>query len=312
MKKQKTILVTGAGGYVGNVLCRYLIEKDYKVRAVDNFHKGQCDALIGLTTIPEFEFMYGDVTDYEQCKRMVDGVDAVVHLAAIVGFPACKRQPALSYAVNVEGTCNLLDVRGDIPFVFASTGSVYGKIENICRENTPTNPQSIYGKHKLEAEIAVRDSANTVSFRFATGFGVSPCMRVNLLVNDLVYQAVTNRCLTVFEGNARRTFIHVKDMAHSFLMGFEGLFSETLNHNVYNVGSNRLNATKREIAELIKSKTGCVVNYEEFNKDPDARDYEVDYTTWRDEGFYAIYDIEKGVNELLRAASLLHIRHRFE
>ena len=135
------ILVTGGGGYVGNVLCRHLLNNGYRVKCVDNFHKGQCDAIIPLATNPNFEFEYGDVTVSEQMKEAVLGCDAIIHLAAIVGFPACKSQPALATAVNVEGTRNMLFARESynpkMPFVYASTGSVYGKVERVYAMRSP-------------------------------------------------------------------------------------------------------------------------------------------------------------------------------
>ena len=188
------VLVTGGGGYLGNVLCRDLMRRGYFVRCVDNFHKGHCDPVIGLVSRPSFEFMYGDVSNQEHVEKMWDGCDACIHLAGIVGFPQCAAQPALSHAVNVDGTKYLLDIRGDRIFINSSTGSVYGKVEGICTEDSPLNTTTTYGLNKLEAEHMTTNAGDfTASFRFATGFGVSPNMRVNLLVNDLVHQAVSNR-----------------------------------------------------------------------------------------------------------------------
>lgn len=309
------ILVTGGGGYVGNVLCRKLLKNGYEVRCLDNFHKGQCDALLSLVSNPNFEFQYGDVTNYVDCKNAINGVDGIIHLAAIVGFPACKRQPALSKAVNVDGTQNIVNLRNEyacIPLVYASTGSVYGKVENICTEESQKLPQSIYGMDKLSAEDIVRNTNNTVSFRFATGFGLSPCMRVNLLVNDFVYRAMTEKTLTVFQADFRRTFIHVQDMASLFEFGLRKLLNKELKHKVYNAGSNKLNWTKRELAEYVRAKTGCYVTYAEVGEDPDQRDYEVDYSKLEAEGFKTEYTMEQGINELIKAAPLLQIRHQYE
>lgn len=311
-----TIGVTGAGGYVGNVLIRRLLDQGFRVRGMDNFHKGQCDALLSLINNPSFEFQYGDVTVQDDCGKFVSGLDGIVHLAGIVGFPACKRQPALSYAVNVEGTRNMLEARERyapyVPFVFASTGSIYGKVEGVCTEESPANFQSIYGEHKYVAEQLVTQAENTVSLRFATGFGVSPCMRVNLLVNDLVYQALTNRCLTIFEADARRTFIHVRDMALAFQRSLWGIYSNSLNHKVYNAGANNLNWTKRELSEFIKLKTGCIVNYADFAKDLDARDYEVDYSRFENDVTLCGITMEQGINELVKATVLIKVRHQYE
>jgi len=304
--------VTGCGGYVGTTLVRHLLKQGYDVVGMDNFHKGQCDSLLSVITNHKFKFMYGDVTSLKDCEKFCDEVDGVIHLAAIVGFPACKRQPALSNAVNVLGTKNIVKARKDLPLVFASTGSVYGKVEDVCTEDSPCNPLTIYGIDKLEAESAVRNSGNSVALRFATGFGVSPCMRVNLLVNDLVYQAITNRCLTIFEADARRTFIHVNDMAVAFTKSLEKLYSGELNYNVYNAGDNDLNWTKRQLSEYIKRATGCLVTYAEIGKDFDQRDYEVSYDRFNKDIMKCYYGMEVGINELIKTAPLLQIRHQYE
>jgi nucleoside-diphosphate-sugar epimerase len=297
------IAVSGAAGYVGNVLCRHLTDCGHKVVGMDNLHKGDADPLLGIAHRTNFSFFKGNVANKEDCKKLVEGADAIIHLAAIVGFPACKADPSLSYLVNVTGTTNMLEARHkDQKFVFASTGSVYGKIEAVCTEDSPLNAQSLYGVHKRVAEQSVSFNDNTVSFRFATGFGLSPCMRVNLLVNDFVYQATNNGCLTVFQADARRTFIHVQDMARAFAFGA----TTPLKHKVYNCGSDYLNWTKRELAECVKNKTNCVVNYNEFATDPDQRDYEVDYSRINNEGFHCDHTcMEDSVDELIKAMPIM-------
>jgi nucleoside-diphosphate-sugar epimerase len=308
-----TIAVSGCGGYVGNVLIRHLLSEGHRVRGMDNFHKGHCDSLFSVANHPRFDFLYGDVTKVTDCDKLVKGVDGIVHLAAIVGFPACARQPALSAAVNVSGAANMIEARNrvstNIPFVFASTGSVYGKITELCTEAVSTNPQSQYGLDKLNAEIIVRDNKNTISLRFATGFGISPCMRVNLLVNDLVYQAITNKCFTLFEAEAKRTFIHVYDMARAFVWGLNSVDNS---ENVFNCGDKRLNWSKRQLAEYIKSKTGCYVTYADVGKDADARDYEVSYDKINKLGFECVKTMEEGIDELIKVTPILKIRHQYE
>lgn len=305
------ILVTGGGGFVGNVLTRRLLQAGYSVRVVDNFIKG-CYGLMELIPNPNFEFMNGDVTDFSVCKKAVDGVDAIIHLAAIVGFPDCANQPGLAEAVNIGGTTNMLAVAYGRPLAFASTGSVYGKVEGICTEESPLNAQSWYGKTKYIAEQKVMEQENTVAFRFATGFGLSPNMRVNLLVNDFVYKAVYDKALVVFQADFRRTFIHVQDMAKTFQMGIEGLVNKTLKYKVYNAGGNHLNWTKRELAEYVGKLTGCLVHYAEIGQDADQRDYEVDYSKWYGEGFTPDYTMEQGIKEVIKAAPLIHIVHQYQ
>ena len=304
------ILVTGGGGYVGNVLCRDLLHLGYDVRCLDNFHKGQCDALIGLVQNPRFEFMYGDVISVNDVVSALDGVDGIIHLASLVGFPACTKQPSLATSVNIDGTLNLLEHRDEsIPLIFASTGSVYGKVEGVCTEDSPLRAVSLYGETKKAAEMEIRSAPNTISCRFATGFGVSPCMRVNLLVNDFVYQAMTQKCLNIFQAHFRRTFIHVKDMSKAFIYGIENY--KNMSYNVYNVGDNNLNWTKAELAEYIADKTGAIVHYAEIGQDSDQRDYEVDYSKINAEGFKCGVTMQQGIDELIKVVPLLQIRHQY-
>lgn len=305
----KTVLVTGAAGYVGNVLVRKLLARGDKVIAFDNFHRGSCDALLGVVDHPNFKFVEGDVTNKADCKKWVAEAEQIIHLAGIVGFPACKKQPSLSYAVNVEGTRNIVEARTrDQKMFLASTGSVYGKVEGICHENSPKNYQSIYGEHKWLAEQSVTNAPNTLSYRFSTAFSVSPTMRVNLLPNDFVYQALVNRCLTVFEADFMRTFIHIKDMCDAIIFGM----NREMKYKVYNCGDNKLNCSKRDLAEKIKAKTGCLVTYAEIGKDLDCRDYKVDFSKINDEGFVCQYDLDMGIDELIKAVPLLRINHQYQ
>lgn len=309
-----TIAVTGAGGYVGNVLCKDLLDKGYKVVAIDNFHKGDCDTLLQIITHPNFEFKECDVTDLHGLKTALSNADAIIHLAGIVGFPACIKHPVLAKEVNVTGTKNIIKARASskIPIVNASTGSVYGKVEGICTEDSPSNTNTLYGLTKKEAEDMISSLENSVSLRFATGFGVSPCMRVNLLVNDLVYQAVSNRCLTIFEADANRTFIHVRDMSKALILSLEKVINKKLSYKVYNVGDNSMNITKRGLAEMIKLKTNCFVTYADIGKDLDNRDYIVDYSKINAEGFACSISIEDGVDELIKTSALLRMRSAYQ
>lgn len=302
------ILVTGAG-YVGSVLVGQLLEKGYKVRAVDNFYKGNCDALIPYCSNENFEFTFGDVSSVSDVTKMTQGVDAVIHTAGIVGFPICQKHPGLSKLVNVIGTQNMVDQARHIPFIFTSTGSVYGKLSEVCTENSPTNPQSTYGEHKRIAEKIVLEYDNALVYRFSTGFGVSPSMRVNLLVNDLVFQAYSNRCITIFEADAQRSFINVKSMAESLIFGLENFYK--LKYKIYNVGHPSSNWTKRQLAEYIKEKTGCLVNYAEIGKDLDSRNYSISFERINAEGWRDSRTIEDGIEELLRVCPLLQLRNPY-
>jgi len=304
------IVVFGGGGYIGNVMCRYLLDIGYNVRCVDNFHKGQCDSLLELITNPSFEFRFGDITVDSDIIKNIHGVDAIINLAAIVGFPACKTQPSLAQAINEDAAKRMVELKKDsIPLFFASTGSVYGKIEDICTEQSPTNPKSLYGTTKLNAEQYISEFENTLSYRFATCFGVSANMRVNLLINDFVYHGIANRCLAVFQPDFNRTFIHIRDFVRSIVFGLENIHN--FSHKVYNVGSNDLNWTKRQIAEYLSHKIGCTVFYSDFAEDLDQRDYSVSYDLINKEGFKCHVGMEKGIDELIKVSPLLQIKHQY-
>lgn len=313
------ILVTGAAGFVGSILCREALKLGYEVRAVDNFFKGHCDSITHLCENDNFEFMFGDITDVKSVKNMVNGVDAIINLAALVGFPICARYPAQAELTNVRGLFQLIDSRfyikngNNIPIIQASTGSVYGKVDGICTEESPLNTDTVYGITKRDAEAISVRYRNVYCLRFATAFGLSPNMRINLLINDLVTKAVTEKTLNIFEADARRTFIHVKDMALTLLMAVDGHFNNRLNYKIYNVGHESMNKTKREICEYIRTKTGCGVNYNDSRSDPDKRDYAVNYSKWTsDTGFKPSISIEEGIDHLIKAIPTMNLNRYYQ
>lgn len=299
------ILVTGGAGYVGSTLVRELLARGDNVRVFDNLAFG-VDPLLPCFRYSGFDLTKGDIRDGHALKEAVKGMDAIVHLAAIVGYPACDRSPEQAEAVNLKGT-ELLDlVRGDRPVVFASTGSVYGKLETMCDEDSIPNPLTTYGRTKLAAERVLLKGGNAVVYRFATAFGLSPRMRLDLLPNTFTYEAVKNRSLVVYEGHFRRTFIHVSDMARAFIHALERF--ETMQGQVYNCGSNGLNATKRELAEMVaRHVEGFQPHYIENGHDPDARDYEVDYGRLNSTGFQVQVGLEEGICEMVRAFQHLRV-----
>lgn len=305
------IAISGVGGYIGNVAARYFLAQGYKVVGMDNFFKGHVDALFGIIGNPNFEFIYGDVTNKNDCNKLTSGADYIIHLAALVGFPICARMKDTARAVNVGGTENMIKSRkNNQPFVYASTGSVYGVVEGVCVEESAINTNTVYGITKFDAEQIVSSENNTVSYRMATAFGLSPCMRVQLLVNDFCHQAVHNKTFTVFEPDARRTFIHITDFVRALDFGL--VKSETMKNKVYNCGDNKLNWTKRQLANYISQKTGAHLFFGEFSKDADCRDYEVDYSKLNNLGFYCKTSMEEGIDELLKAAPLLRVGNRYE
>lgn len=305
------ILVLGSAGFCGSVLCGQLLQLGYKVRAVDNFYRGNCDSLLPYCANHDFEFQFGDITSQSDMTRVMKNVDGIVLLAGLVGAPICQKYPSLSRLVNVEGTRNVIKNKSkDIPLFFASTGSVYGKLDEICTENSPTNPQSNYGFDKMLAEESILKAENTYIYRFSTAFGISPSLRVNLLINDLVMQAYTNKSLVIFQGEFKRSFIHVRDFGWSFCWGIQR--HKEFKHRIYNVGDPQGNFTKREISELIKTKVPCTIFYEDIMTDPDQRDYAIDFSRILDTGFATSTSVEDGIDELIKSAPLLNMRTRYE
>ena len=304
------VLVTGGAGYIGCVLVPALLKENHKVRVVDSFMYGG-RGLIPSLMDKNLELVRGDVRDPGVMKEALKGTDLVIHLAAIVGYPACKKSPDLARTVNYEATV-LLDKSRDrkVPILYGSTGSNYGAVVGqICTEETPLSPVSLYGETKTQAEHYLLDSGNVVCYRFATAFGASNRMRLDLLVNDFVYQAVRNRNITVYEKSFKRTFIHVQDIVRSFLFAIENF--ARLKDGVFNVGSEKMNYSKEEIAEQVKKKVDYYLHFAEFGTDEDKRNYEVSYKKIRALGFDTTVSLEDGIDELIKASSLLDIRNEY-
>jgi len=304
------ILVTGGAGYVGSTLVPMLLEQGHRVRVLDSLKFGG-HGLLPCCQNRFFELQKGDVCDPSAVKKAVEGIDAIVHLAAIVGYPACKKEPQLAQSVNVDGTRNLLTLRKpDTKFLFASTGSIYGSIPDyVCNEETPRAPITLYGETKAAAEQMVLESGNGVAYRFATAFGASNRMRLDLMPNDFTYQAVKNRNLIVYEGGFKRTFVHVRDMARSFIFALER-WSE-VKDDVYNVGHESMNFTKEDVARKILEHVNYYLHFAEVGSDADQRNYEVSYEKIRKKGFETTVDLDRGIAELVRAAQLIEFQNPF-
>ncbi|MGH2355251.1 MAG: NAD-dependent epimerase/dehydratase family protein [Chloroflexota bacterium] len=304
------VLITGGAGYVGAVVTGAFLDAGHTVTVLDSLGGGG-QGLLGYVPNPRFRFQRGDVRDPRAATAAVWGQDAIVHLAAVVGFGACNADPHRAESVNVGGTRTLLAARQPgQTLLYASTGSVYGAVpDGLCHEGIDPAPLSLYGRTKLEAERMVLDAGNAVAFRFATAFGMSPRMRVDLLVNEFVYAAKRRGFLVVYDKDARRTFVHVRDMARAFLFGLE--HGSAIAGEVYNAGSERLNLTKEAIARLILARHRYFLTYGPIGADEDRRDYAVSYAKLRALGFDTQVGIEEGIDELLRGVDLLVHRGPF-
>lgn len=304
------ILVTGGAGYVGSTLVPMLLEQGHRVRVLDSLKFGG-QGLLPCCQNRFFELIKADVCDEAAVKGALEGIDAVVHLAAIVGYPACKKEPHVAQATNVEGTRNLLALRKpDQKVVFASTGSIYGSVPDyICNENTPRAPITLYGETKATAEQMILEAGNSVAYRYATAFGVSNRMRLDLMPNDFTYQAVKNRNLIVYEGGFKRTFVHVRDMSRSIMFALDNW--DTIRDDVYNVGHESMNFTKEDVARQILRHTDFYLHFAEVGSDADQRNYEVSYEKIRKKGFETTIDMDRGIAELVRAARLIEFQNPF-
>ena len=303
------VLVTGGAGYVGSVVVRQLLANDHQVHVVDNLMFGG-QTMLPLFINPNFSFSQADICDRDALAGEMEGVDAVVHLAALVGYPLCKKMPERAVEVNVGGTRNVIETMpSDARLIYASTGSNYGEVTGVCTEDTPLNPLSLYGRVKTEAEELCLGRDNSIALRFATAYGLSPRPRLDLMINDFCWQAIHQRYLVVYEKHFRRTFIHVVDIARAIVHMLERF--DSLDQNVFNVGHESLNFTKEDIVKLIKKRVDFLVYFAEFGKDEDRRDYEVDYGRIRSTGFEVSVDIEMGLSELIDGLKLLEIRNPY-
>ena len=302
----KKIFITGGAGYIGTSLIPLLLENGHKITVYDSLMFNNGDKLIPFITNPNFNFIEGDIRDFEKLSKYIKGHDVVIHLAALVGFPICREKGEQeSYEVNVVGTENVINAMTDDQYLLlGSTGSNYGEVLDICTEETPLNPLSIYGKTKSEAEKLVLERNNSTAFRFATAFGVSPRLRLDLLVNDLTYKSLKEGYAVIYESHFMRTFIHVKDMARVFLFAIEN--QEQMKNHVFNVGSNKMNYSKKEVCELIKNKvSNAYFNYADVGEDADKRNYIVSYEKINSLGFDTTISLEDGISELLKTIPLI-------
>ncbi len=301
------VVVTGGAGYIGSLLTPMLLEQGHEVILYDCFLWG-IRPILHFASSPRLEIVQGDIRDREAVAKVVQRGDAVVHLAAIVGYPACAADPHRAVTTNVEGTRNVVDSLGDRRLIFASTGSTYGKVEGICTEATPIAPLTLYGATKSEAEKAVLDKGG-VGLRLATVFGISPRLRLDLLVNDFVYQAVHNRQIVLYEGHFRRTFLHARDAARAFAFALNHY--DSMKGEAFNVGDEVMNYTKRDVAEHIRHFVDYYLHEADVGEDLDKRDYEVSYEKIKGLGYAVDVQLDDGILELIKVLSHIKITNEW-
>jgi nucleoside-diphosphate-sugar epimerase len=300
------VLVTGGAGYLGSVLCEHLLDAGHEVTIVDSLMYQQAD-LFHFCGNPCFDFVRGDARDEHLMRRLVKDADALIPLAAVVGAPACDRDPWLARSVNLEAIRLINRLRTPRQLViFPTTNSGYGTKSggNYCTEETPLEPISLYGQTKVEAEALLLDSPNAITLRLATVFGMSPRMRLDLLVNHFVYAAVTEGYIVIFEKDFKRNYIHIRDVADCFVYCIE--HPEKMVGRPYNVGLDSANLSKEELAFKVKEYVpDFYIHFGPVGSDPDKRNYIVSNQRLREAGFEARRSLDEGIQELLKGYRIM-------
>ena len=300
------VLVTGAAGYLGSVLCEHLLDAGYQVAVVDNLMYGQYP-IFHLCANPVFDFVSGDVRDENLMHRLVKDADILIPLAAIVGAPACDRDPWLARSVNLEAVRLINRLRSPHQLViFPTTNSGYGTKSGdvFCTEDTPLQPISLYGQTKAQAESELLGTSNVITLRLATVFGMSPRMRLDLLVNHFVYAAATDGYIVIFEKDFKRNYIHIRDVAGCFIHCVEN--AERMVGRPYNAGLDAANLSKEELALKVKEYVpNFYIHFAPVGSDPDKRNYIVSNQRLREAGFEARRSLDDGIKELLKGYRMM-------
>lgn len=300
------ILVTGAAGYIGSVLVPELLKKGHEVIAIDNFMYNQT-SLLDCCFHEKLTIIRGDARDKELISKHLKNVDVILPLACLTGAPLCSKDPIAAKTTNLDAINMILELRSrEQRIIFPTTNSGYGigQKTKLCDENTPLNPISLYGRLKVEAEKAILDSGSCITLRLATVFGVSPRMRLDLLVNDFTYRAVYDRFIVLFEAHFKRNYIHIRDIARLFIHCLENF--EDMKNQPFNVGLSDCNISKRELCEEIKKQVPEFHIVEsEIGQDPDKRDYIVSNEKIESKGFKPKFSLQFGINELVKAYNIL-------
>ena len=300
----KRALITGGAGYLGSVLAEVLLDEGYSVTVFDSLMYKQT-SLLHLCDNKNFKFVKGDVTNKKSLLPQIINHDVIIPLAAIVGAPACDANKDLATAVNYEQIRFIVDnLREDQKLVMPNTNSQYGSSTEVITEQSPFNPLSHYAITKCNAEEYIMDWGNGICLRLATVFGSSPRMRTDLLVNDFVYKTITEGCLVLFQSKFKRNYIHVRDIAYTFMHCIKNY--DVLNGEVFNVGLSDANLNKMELATKIKEYFPKLVIIEnEFSTDIDNRNYIVSNDKLEATGWKPRYTIEDGIEELIQAYEMV-------
>lgn len=300
------ILVTGGAGYLGSRLVPALLEKGFCVCVTDNFMYSQA-SLFACASHPGFSVIRGDAADRAVVKEAMQDCDIIIPLACLTGAPVCREKPDEAKRVNLEAVRDILSLKGTgQKILFPNTNSGYGigKTDIYCTEESPLLPVSFYGKLKVEAEKAIMEKGGAVSFRFATVFGMSPRMRLDLLVNDFVHRAVTDGYIVLYESHFKRNYIHILDVVDVFIHAIEHF--DEMENQVYNVGLENANLSKKELClEIKKAVPGLLILEAGIGKDEDQRNYIVSNAKIRKTGFAAKRSLSSGIAELIKGMAMM-------
>jgi nucleoside-diphosphate-sugar epimerase len=300
------ILITGGAGYIGSLLTPALLADGHEVTVVDNFYFNQ-NSLLDCCHYERFQVVRGDCREESVMKPLVAQADLIIPLAALVGVPICNTDAIATRTTNqeaVEMLCRLAGREQWIIMPVTNSGYGIGEKDKYCTEDSPLRPISSYGMTKVKAEEAVLKRENSLSFRLATVFGMSPRMRLDLLVNDFVYRAVHDRALVIFEGHFKRNYIHIRDVVRAFQHGIANF--ERMKGRPYNVGLDDANLSKLELCAVIKKHLPKFVYLEApIGEDPDKRDYIVSNARIAATGFRPEWSLDRGIRELIKGYTIL-------
>ncbi len=300
------ILVTGGAGYLGSTLVPDLLDDGHQVTVLDNFMYGQ-NSLAHACHHPAFSVVHGDIRVENTVKPLLARADIVIPLAALVGAPLCERDPVGATTVNHDAILMMLGQLSRNQIVLMpTTNSAYGTGDenNFCTEESPLRPISQYAKEKVEIERTLMEHSNAISFRLATVFGMSPRMRIDLLVNDFTYRAVYDRFVVLFESSYKRNYIHVRDVSRVFRHAIAHF--EKLKGQIYNVGLSNANVSKKELCQAIQKHAPEFVFIEApVGKDPDQRNYIVSNAKIEATGFRPSHSLDDGIRELIKGYTMI-------
>ncbi len=306
MSEGRKILITGGAGYLGSVMTPMFLHAGHSVTVLDNFMWRQA-SLAGVCHHPRFDMVNADARDKDTVKGLVKDADIVVPLAALVGAPLCDKDPIAATSTNLDAVLMLLELLSPEQWVLLpNTNSGYGigDGDKMCTEESPLKPVSLYGRDKVAAEAAAMERENSISFRLATVFGMSPRPRIDLLVNDFVHRAVTDRTVVLFESHFKRNYIHIRDVARAFRHAFDNF--EAMKGESYNVGLSDANLSKRELCEKIQTHIPNFTFLEApIGEDPDKRDYIVSNEKIEATGYAPKYSLDDGIRELLKGYRMI-------